>query len=58
MKPDPDVLHEASIHLAWKELMSAPTPDLQRAAFATMRDLIRQRSPQQIERMEVEQGLR
>jgi hypothetical protein len=58
VKPDPDVIHEACIHLAWQALVSAATADLQRAAFDTMRTLIAHRSPQQIEAMERKQGLR
>lgn len=55
---DADELLEAQIQLAWKALMSASTAHLQRAAFEQMREHIRQRSPEQIERMERERGLR
>lgn len=53
-----DMELEANIQLAWKVLISAAHADLQRAAFSTMRGLIATRSPEQIERMERERGLR
>lgn len=56
--PMQDIELEAQIQLVWKALVAGATADVQRAAFAQMRDLIAQRSPETIERMERERGLR
>ena len=53
-----DLELEAQIQLAWKALLASATADMQRAAFARMRDLIARRSLEQIERMERARGLR
>ena len=56
--PLQDIELEAQIQLAWKALVAGATADVQRAAFAQMRDLIATRSAETIERMERERGLR
>lgn len=53
-----DLLLECEIDRAYELFIVAPTTDLQREYFGQMRDLIAQRSPEQIERMETERGLR
>lgn len=53
-----DIVLECKIDRAYETLVIAPTPELQLAYFDRMRALIARRSPEQIERMEREKGLR
>jgi hypothetical protein len=49
---------EEQIRAAWQALVDTAVTAEQRAAFERMRDLIAQRSPEQIKRMEEARGLR
>ena len=49
---------EAQIDLCWRVCTTAKDADVAREAFDRMRQLIKQRTPEQIERMERERGLR
>jgi len=53
-----DVLLECRIDRAYETFVIAPTPELRLAYFNRMRDLIALRTPEQIERLEREKGLR
>lgn len=53
-----DVELEAQIEAARIQALEALAPAEQRLAFARMADLIKQRSPEQVRRMECERGLR
>jgi hypothetical protein len=53
-----DAQLEVEIDYAYRAMLGADKPEIQRAAFDVMRNLIAHRSPAQIERMERERGLR
>jgi hypothetical protein len=53
-----DAALEREIETARLAATNTKDPELARAGFKTMADLIAQRSPEQIERMERERGLR
>jgi hypothetical protein len=53
-----DDAHEALIKAAFQNLMDAACRESKLAAFEEMKELIAQRSPESIERMEREQNLR
>lgn len=53
-----DVELEAQIEAARIQALEALAPAEQRLAFARMADLIKQRSPEQVARMEQAKGLR
>lgn len=52
-----DAALEAAIDLATLRCQMASTPTRRRAAFEELRELIAQRSPAQVRRMESERGL-
>lgn len=53
-----DIEREQAIEHQRQVMTEATDPHLKRAAFARMRELIEGRSPEQIEQMERERGLR
>lgn len=53
----PDIDLERRIDVAALMLHTAPTPDERRAAWAVLKDLVAQRSPQRVAEMEAERGL-
>lgn len=53
-----DDAHEALIQAAFQNLMDAACRESKVAAFEEMKQLINERSDEQIKRMECEQGLR
>lgn len=55
---DRDEELELLIHTAWHALMDAACRESKVTAFNEMRELVKQRSPEQIARMEIERGLR
>lgn len=49
---------EDRIYHAALLLHTAPTPDERRTAWETLKHLVEQRTPQRVEEMEIERGLR
>lgn len=53
-----EALLEHSIEEAWRDLISAATREARVQAFNSMRDLIKQRTPERVAEMERVRGLR
>lgn len=53
-----DLEREQAIERLYQVLVGHEIPEVKRAAFAKMRELIEGRSPERISKMEQEQGLR
>ena len=53
-----DLEREQAIERLYQVLVGHELPEVKRAAFAKMRELIEGRSPEQVQKMETERGLR
>lgn len=53
-----DLEREQAIERLYQVLVGNEIPEVKRAAFAKMRELIEERSPEQVAKMEADRGLR